>query len=309
MVGFWRTETIASAVELGVFEALPGSVEELAHRCGLRPERALRLLRGLGELSLVEATATTWHTTRRGEYLMGDHPLTLAGAASEYARHFAPMWKALPEAVRSNGEWRTPDVFGDVARDEARFGRHHRMLVSYARHDYSTVPAALQLRGDERVVDAGGGLGALAAALVQGQPGLHVVVFDRPEVIQQAKSDLAANLDIEFQAGDLFEDWGLRADAVVLARVVHDWGDADAMRILRRARAVLDPGGRLFVVEMVVPEGGVAGALCDLHLLMVTGGQERTAVEYGALLAEAGFELTEVLRLAALPSVVVGVAR
>ena len=171
------------------------------------------------------------------------------------------------------------------------------------------MPLALGLRGDERVVDAGGGLGALAAALVQGQTGLQVVVFDRPEVIEQAKNDLPSALDIELRIGDLFADWGLRADVVVLARVLHDWCDADAIRILRRARAALDPSGRLFVVEMVVPEDGVGGALCDLHLLIVTGGQERTAAEFDILLAEAGFELTEVRRLPALPSVLVGVAR
>lgn len=39
------------------------------------------------------------------------------------------------------------------------------MLGSYAPHDYSAVSAALDLRGDKRVIDAGGGHGALARLL------------------------------------------------------------------------------------------------------------------------------------------------
>ena len=44
MVGFWRTQTIATSIELGLFEALPGSVEDVAARCRLRPDRTRRLL-------------------------------------------------------------------------------------------------------------------------------------------------------------------------------------------------------------------------------------------------------------------------
>jgi hypothetical protein len=94
---------------------------------------------------------------------------------------------------------------------------------------------------------------------------------------------------------------------VVLSRVLHDWDDAEAMQILSHARASLSGGGRLYIVEMLVPEESFAGALCDLHLLMATGGRERSAEHFARLLAAAGFELAAVRRLSALPSVIVGV--
>ena len=96
---------------------------------------------------------------------------------------------------------------------------------------------------------------------------------------------------------------------MVLARVLHDWDDTPALRLLRRARRALPSGGRLFVVEMVLAEDGSAGGLCDLHLLAVTGGRERTASEYATLLDRAGFAFEGVRRLPALPAVVVGLAR
>lgn len=183
------------------------------------------------------------------------------------------------------------------------------MLLSYARHDYVDVPEALRLRGSERVIDAGGGLGALAESLIEQHPKLHVILLDRPEVIAQARERSRQRDRIEWQSGDLFQSWGVETDAVILSRILHDWNDPDALRILRRAREVLSPSGQLFVVEMLLPEAGVAGSLCDLHLLMMTGGQERTATEYEALLNQAGFTLCEVRRLAALPAILVGAAR
>lgn len=44
----------------------------------------------------------------------------------------------------------------------------------------------LGLRGDERIVDAGGGLGALARLVLKAYPSVQVTVLDRPEVIEQA---------------------------------------------------------------------------------------------------------------------------
>ena len=97
----------------------------------------------------------------------------------------------------------------------------------------------------------------------------------------------------------------MRADAIVLARVLHDWPDDDAIRILRNARESLAPGGRLYVVEMVREAGSFAGALLSLHLLLSTGGRERTRADFEALLARAGLRLIEVRALAAVSDVLV----
>ena len=183
------------------------------------------------------------------------------------------------------------------------------MLLSYARHDYPAVPAALRLRGNERVVDAGGGLGALSLALLERYPELVITLLDRPEVVDQAQRFLSSEPRIELRAADLFQPWQVSADAVVMARILHDWDDSAAIRILKRVREVLAVGNEIFVIEMVLPETGVAGALCDLHLLMATGGQERTEAGYASIFTAAGFDLVEVRHLPALPSILVGRAR
>ncbi|MCC6648433.1 MAG: methyltransferase domain-containing protein [Polyangiaceae bacterium] len=304
MVGFWRTEAIAAAVGAGVFEMLPGSTEDLASRLGLRVDRLGALLRGLTELSLLRRTGGTWSITERGKLLLAGDARSLADAAREYAGPMRRLWARLPEALREDA-WHAPDVFGDVAADPDRVVAHHRMVRSYARHDYPLVPPALGLRGDERVLDVGGGLGVLAGLLLDHSPDLDVVLLDRVEVVVQ----VPPRPGLRAVAADFFEPLPLDADVAVLARVVHDWGDDDAVRILRNVRRALPKGGRVFLVEMLVDEDGTFGGLCDLHLLLATGGRERTAREYAALLDGAGFELGEVRAINALPSVLVGVAR
>ena len=305
MVGFWRTQTIGAAVELGVIEALPGTEYEVADRCRLEIDGARRLLRALSELGLAIRNPEEWFLTQRGGYLRFDHPLTLADAAIEYAGPFSDMWGQLPQALRRDSTWTAPDVFGEVAHDDARRVGHHRMLRSYACHDYPEVSRVLELDGGERLIDAGGGLGVMAQRIAEIHPSVEVTVLERPEVVAAGRSSASG---LHWRSGNLFEPWGLDADAVLLSRVLHDWDDAGATQILKNAHAALPRGGRIYIVEMLLPEDGVAGGLCDLHLLMATGGRERSAGQFQRLLAKTGFELTAVRRLAAVPSVIMGVA-
>lgn len=309
MVGFWKTQTISAAVRLGIFEVLPCSEEQVAEHCGLQVDKARRLLCALSELSLVVHRENLWAATLRGAFLKSDHRLTLADAALEYAGPLSRMWERLPDALRSDSEFFHPDIFEEVARDETRREGHHRMLRSYARHDYPSVARVLQLHGDERIIDVGGGLGTLARIVLDAYPSTQVIVLERPEVVEQGCRASQSRHGLQWHAGDFFACWELEADAVLLARILHDWDDEAAVRILKRAREALPVGGCAFIIEMLIPENGVSGALCDLHLLMVTGGRERSVVEFERLLAASGFELAEVRCTEGLPSILVGVAK
>jgi O-methyltransferase domain len=59
----------------------------------------------------------------------------------------------------------------------------------------------------------------------------------------------------------------------------------------------MPPTARLLLVETIIPPGNQPsfGKLTDVAMLVWTGGRERTEAEYGALLAAADFELTQVV--------------
>ena len=83
----------------------------------------------------------------------------------------------------------------------------------------------------------------------------------------------------------------------MLSHIIHDWDEDQCLTILGHVPKAMNPGGRLLIVEMVLPEGDAPhpGKMLDMGMLVVTGGQERTEAEYGLLLAKADFHLTRVL--------------
>jgi len=80
-----------------------------------------------------------------------------------------------------------------------------------------------------------------------------------------------------------------------MKRVIHDWEDPEAIRILSHAQAALEPGGRVVVLDAVVEEGDAPDPtkLLDLHMMLVPGGRQRSRNEFAALFEAAGLRLIE----------------
>ena len=309
MVGFWRTKTIHAAVELGVFEELPASAEQVGRRCGLRGANGARLMRALAELQLVRRDVDeVYHPTGHGELLTRGHPLSLADAAGHWGEDAYGAWSDLARSLRTGGvgfeELHGWPFFEWVVSFPNQLRAYQTAMASYARHDYADLADVVVFNGHAHVLDAGGGTGELAFALLRSCPGLSATVMDMPEVVELAVAPYELKARCRFGAGDLFNPWPVSSNAVILARVLHDWPDVDALRILRRARDAMPRGGALYVVEMTLDESGDDGGLLDLHMLVMTGGAERTDRQYGELLAQAGFEMLDVIGTASVSSVI-----
>jgi len=303
LVGHWSTDTIASAVQLGVFEHLPATLPEAAARTDLPHDKTRRLLRALAELGLVEEANGTWRLRPHAQYLRENHVKTLAGAALEYAGPLRDAWQKLPEALRTKN-WRPNDPFADLATQPTRIARHTHMLASYARHDYNPLVGLLPIHLDTLVIDAGGGCGELARAIASHYSDVRVSLLERPEIVRQAeKSGLPSA--ITAIAADLFTPWPVRGNLVVFSRVLHDWDNAEALVLLKNARSALLPEGKLVIIELLLDERGFGGGLCDLHLLAVTGGRERTFSDFKSLLVQAGFEPPQLQPTSVLPQLLI----
>jgi hypothetical protein len=292
MVGFWRTQALCAAAELSIMDALPATANLVAGQCALSPDGAARLLRALGELGLVEREGDTWRATERGALLHSKHQLSMRDAALHWGRECYRSWEELPSALGPRGAWRPPRFFEALAAHPERVASYHRAMATYARHDYADLAAHLPELTHGVVLDAGGGSGTLLFELLRQRPVLRGVLLERPEVTQRVEVPPELRERLTVLPGDLFEPWGTQADAVILARVLHDWDDEGAVRILRRAREGLRPGGKLHVIELLLGDealGDMGGGLLDLHMLVATGGRERSEAEYRGLIAAAGF--------------------
>jgi hypothetical protein len=303
MVGFWRTQTICSAVELGVMESMPGTTAEIAARTALDADKARRLLRALWEMDLVTPGRDDWRATPAGALLQRASRSGMADAAEHWATEHYEAWRALSHALKSTRSG-FEEVFGAgyfdwLATHQEPRRRFHAAMAGYARHDYAAVGARLHLQGVRQVLDAGGGSGHLLWAVMEEHAGLRGVLLDLPEVVREVEVPSALSPRVQVIGADLFEPWPCRADCILLARVLHDWDDTHAAAILARARDALAPGGTIRLIEWVLRDDSPAGSLLDLNMLAVCGSRERSLEDWRGLAATAGLRVTETLEMPA----------
>jgi hypothetical protein len=74
---------------------------------------------------------------------------------------------------------------------------------------------------------------------------------------------------------------------------MHDYDDADCVRILANVRRAMHPDGRVLVLEAPLPsdDSPGPGRWLDLQVMVLCGGRERTVEEYAGLFAKAGLRL------------------
>lgn len=319
-MAFVRSAALRAFARLDVADHLdddvPVPVTALAEATGTRPDGLDRLLRFLATRGIVRrhddgrytlaaagralrATAAPparagvlmftdpmfWTTCHRLEASLTDHEPT-------FARYFG---EPLPDYFAGN-----PDV------DEL----FHEGMATVSDAENAIVAAAAGLPGSGTVVDVGGRNGSMLLAALAVRPGLDGVLFDRPDALDTRRLD-AAGRDGRWKAvgGDFFTEIP-RGDVLVLKRILHNWDDTDSVRILRACRDALEPGGRVLVVDAVVPEDGREhqSHLMDLMMLGALTGQERTATQLRPLLAAAGLRVTRVIPTSSAMSIVEAVA-
>jgi O-methyltransferase/methyltransferase family protein len=290
MRGAMATRTIAVVSELRVADALadgPRHVEEVAREVGADPDTLHRLLRAL-------ASEGVFAEEQRGVFRNSPASELLRGLGwDDFAHLFGGVWyRSLGELGARTHAAVFPRIYGDdfwgwlAVNPSERASFDRAMSVGGTRRVEQL--AALEWRGDETVVDVGGGNGSLLRDLIDRVPGLRGIVFDLPET---NRDEAIFDERLSFVAGSFLERVP-QGDAYVLSGILHDWEDERAAVILRTIRAAAPTEARVLVLDSVVPAGNEPDGAKWLDVLMLTllGGRERDEEQWRALLGAAGFE-------------------
>jgi hypothetical protein len=308
LTGYWLSQAIYVAARLGIADLLkdrPQTSAELASATGTHGATLYRLLRALASCGVfAEDEQKRFRLTPLAAPLQ-----TGPGSMRALTLHLleSPTWLAW------NG------LLGSVQTGETAFLRVHgtEVFPYYGAHPESAQPfnqamiEASQVVGEavrraydfsvfDEIVDVGGGQGGLLTAILQGSPGLRGVLFDQEAVVEGARGRvLALGLvdRVKIVAGNFFDRVPESADAYLLKYIIHDWDDRRSLVILRNVERAMRKEGKLLLIEGVVPGGNDPSfsKLGDLHMLVMTGGRERTAQEYRQLLDRAGFKLERIV--------------
>ncbi|WP_405623684.1 methyltransferase [Streptomyces sp. NBC_00076] len=195
------------------------------------------------------------------------------GESAYHTAHGVPFWE-------------------DYQRDERLRLFFGAIMAGHAWQTGPTVAVEYDWEPVRRVIDVGGGIGALLSEVLHKHPHLRGAVLDLPEVAPEANQVLAeAGLAerAEFVGGSFLDPLPTGYDVLMVSRVLTDWSDRDATRILARCAEAAGADGKVLIVEVLAgAEHAKNNSSFDLQSLTLLGGRERTAGDFHALAAAVG---------------------
>jgi hypothetical protein len=308
ILGRWKSQILYAGVKLGIFETLGTAqkqASEIARELGLDASLSYRLLRALASIGfLSEKDGQSFSITPLGELVRKDHPQTLRGVIllEEGPEHYA-IWKHLVDMVRDGKQDGFIREFGLRIFDYIPQNPAYAEVFNYAMSSYSATHTRWVLEALKSydfpnirsLCDIGGGHGHLICNILREHPQLQGTVLELESTIKNKELLWAEKMGMadrcKYVAGDMFREVP-RSDAYIMKMILHDWSDEECVKILSNIQKVSPAGGRILIVEHVVPDPETPhfSKLFDIHMMCALTGRERTEKEYAELLEKAGLQ-------------------
>jgi hypothetical protein len=305
--GFSVSYLLAAMVELGIPDALatgPRTAQQLAESLNCDADSLHRALRMGAVYNLVRLDRVgRFRSTRLTKALTSDAPYASDQWCSFMAsRAHQNAWGDLATTIRT-GEpgFRRQNGMSffdwfDEHPDEGRAfaGGLSGLTLSEA----SAIATSYKFPRRGVVCDVAGGVGVVLGEVLGRGPELRGILLEAPSVLPEAArylGSLGVADRVDLQRGNFFEEFQAPADLYLMKWILHDWDDADCVRILRNVAAAMPAGAKLVVIEGVQDRNAAHPRFSpiDLQMLVVTdGGRERTVSEIRGLLAGAGLRPT-----------------
>jgi hypothetical protein len=295
----WTSRCLHVVAELGVADALddqPATTEALAKASGTRPEALYRVLRLLASIGIFEWKDGHWRHTEASRLLRSDQP----GSLRDYVRMLGlpVFWNAfgdLDHSLRTGesafAKLHPEGIFSYLSKHPEESRIFDAAMTSKSHRDIAAILPAYDFSQFARIADIAGGRGHLLRAILKSSPEAEGILFDQPHVVAGVGPEKGEKLRIV--AGNFFTDAMPQSDAYLLMNIIHDWPDAESIRILSAIRRDMPTHARVLVIETVVPASPAPHLSKELDIAMMAlpGGMERTEEEYASLASQCALRL------------------
>jgi O-methyltransferase domain/Dimerisation domain len=302
MYGYIGTHLVSTACKLGVIDALADNAmtsAELAQRLGCHRKSLHRVMRAMAAFGLVEIRAPgTFAATGAGKLLQKDRPGSFYPAVEtgfdSLTRDSA--WHALPKAIRTGG------IAFDIGTGDSFFS-YLEKNSGYQSTFYDAMETSLSKVVDvlqnvdfsrfKTLIDVGGANGKLLSLIRDKHPHIDAAVYDRQVMFDQVMSGQGIPNyfgTIRYLPGNFFESIPGGADCYLLSRIINDWCDDRATKIVSNVRAAMKPGASLILIEPVTrtDDNSFDAVIADINMLVYMGGAKRSTEEIIELCRECG---------------------
>jgi SAM-dependent methyltransferase len=296
VTGYQAARALLAADEINLLHHLqagPKQVSELAMATKTHEPTLFRFLRALATIDLVIVKG---RQVSKGPLADG-----LRDAARIGVENYR-VWNELPYTL-STGNPAFEKVFGRefyeyLENEPEKAERFNTSLAAVSMGWISSVLDAVDFTGSNVVADIGGGHGTFLVELLKANLHLQGILIDQAVVLSRAKAvvESAGVQDrCRMESANFLKTLPDGADLCSLCNLLVDWDDTNANLILRNCHAAMGDGGRILVVDRVLPPtddpGHRSAAFLDLFFLLMEGGRIRTQEEYEGLFEAAGFHL------------------
>lgn len=304
LTAYQRTAALKAAIDLSLFTAIAegnSTVPQLVRRCSAS-DRGLRILCDyLTILGFLTKDETGYALSPTAAVFLNQHSPVYLGGVSGFLLHpfvtggyddlAATVRRGHPPADHNSVGPENP-IWVDFARCMAPMMRPVAMRMA-AFLDLADRPA--------RILDIAAGHGLFGIACAQQAPGAHITAVDWAPVLGVALENAQAASVVDryqMRPGSAFDvDFGTGYDVVLLTNFLHHFDEATNITLLKKVRAALAPGGRVFTLEFVPNADRVSppqAAAFSLQMLTSTQtGDAYTYAQLSAMCQAAGFARSE----------------
>lgn len=297
---------ILVAAKLGLVDHIRtegATAAELATKLSVDMGALHRLLRMLASIEVLHEVADDRFTlTPFGETLRSDTPSSVRDYAVLIHDFIYDGFSALDESVRTGkpafDQMRGVPFFQYLQKNPGRAAVFHAGIGNRGRIEARAILDAYDFSTSRQVVDVGGGNGALLSAILTTHSNVSGVLVDRTAAIEAAKSGRGGPLPhCEFVDQDIFEQVYSGGSTYTLKRLLFDFSDEDAVRILDNCRKAMRDDARLLIIEVLrgPPNQQHLAHTMDLVFLVLVGGRTRTKEQYAAMLERTHFKLARTI--------------
>ena len=285
---FAPSRIILTANNYRIFDDLEGSgrtAGALSKKIGTDGRATELLLNSLVSIGLLEKKDGKYRNAAvTSRYLVKGKP----DYHGDILRHNNILWD----------NWSGLDMVVKTGRPYRKSHEHESFILgmhNLALQKVRGVLKDLDLKVLKKVLDLGGGPGTYSIAFAKKR--MDVTLMDFPDTLRISRKVIAAagvEKNIRLLPGDFMKDeLGSGYDMIFISQILHAYGSAECLSLLRKCRASLNNGGRVVVQEFYLDEsrtGPLQGAVFAINMLVNTmNGRTYTPNEMSAWMKKAGF--------------------
>jgi len=311
--GYQPACVLMTANKLAVFDELksPVTAKDVAKKLSLSLKGTERLLNGLTALGIVVKENQTFHLPKEWQkYLTKDGDRSMQQWI-KLSADLLPVWLDLPQFIESGKMVKSIiEVLGNQPEEMRAFidAMHDKGLKATW-----MLARELPISDARNMLDVGGGPGTYSLEWAKLNHHLRATIFDIPPVISVAKDYIqryGLKDRVNTRPGDFNKDcFGEGYDLILLANVIHMYGEDVGQNLIRKAHQSLEPGGRIVVHGFCTDEeetAPVEDALFNLNMgLLTESGKAHPVQEKIKWMQNEGFTEIRHFRVDAMPTGVI----